>query len=114
MSSLTPERLTDLREGPAADRLTLVAFAVGLVLGVVHPAGLVAGGVLVGLVAPTLGRALLFGLYLGGLVLLVFGVSLLLAGTLGRVAGFGQLTLLSVVVGLALPTLGALGGRGVV
>jgi len=114
VSRLTPERLTDLREGPVADRPTLAAFAAGLVLGVVHPAGLVAGGVLVGLVAPSLRRALLFGLYLGGLVLLVFGVSLLLAGTLVRVAGFGRLTLLSVVVGLVLPTLGALGIRGLV
>ncbi|MEF8840654.1 MAG: hypothetical protein V5A62_03385 [Haloarculaceae archaeon] len=114
MSLLTPERLADLREGPLADRLTFAAFAVGVVLGSLHPAGLVAGGLLVGLVAPTLRRALLFGLYLGGLVLLVFGVSLLLAGTLGRVAAMGGLTLLSVVVGLAFPTLGALGVRGVV
>ena len=98
-----------MRQHLAARRLHL-----GVVLGAVHPAGLVAGGVLVGLVAPTLRRAFLFGLYLGGLVLLVFGVSLLLAGTLGRVATMGQLTLLSVVVGLALPTLGALAVRGVV
>lgn len=114
MSLLTPDRLTELRDGPLADRLTLAAFAVGVVLGAVHPAGLVAGGVLVGLVAPTLRRAFLFGLYLGGLVLLVFGASLLLVGTLGRVVTMGELTLLSVVVGLAFPTLGALGIRGVV
>jgi hypothetical protein len=114
VSLLTPDRLTEYREGPLADRLTLLAFAVGLLLGVVHPAGLVAGGVLVGLAAPSLPRALLFGLYLGGLVLLLFAVSLLLAGTLGPVAAMGQLTLLSVVVGFALPTLGALGGRGLV
>lgn len=114
MSLLTPDRLTELREGPHADRLTLAAFAVGVVLGAVHPAGLVAGGVLVGLVAPSLARALLFGLYLGGLVLIVFAVSLLLAGTLGPVAGMGELTLLSVAVGLAFPTLGAVGMRGLV
>ena len=114
MSLLTPDRLTELREGPLADRLTLAAFAVGVALGAVHPAGLVAGGVLVGLVAPTLRRAFLFGLYLGGLVLLLFGVSLLFVGTLGRVAAMGQLTLLSVAVGLAFPTLGALAVRGVV
>lgn len=114
MSLLTPERLTELRDRPLADRLTLAAFAVGVVLGAVHPAGLVAGGVLVGLIAPSLRRAFLFGLYLGGLVLLVFGVSLLLAGTFGRVVGMGQLTLLSVAIGFAFPTLGALGVRGVV
>ena len=114
MSLLTPDRLTQYREGPLVDRLTLAAFAVGVVLGVVHPAGLVGGGVLVGLVAPTLRRALLFGLYLGGLVLLAFGVSLLLVGTFGRVVAMGQLALLSVVVGLALPTLGALVVRSVV
>jgi hypothetical protein len=114
VSFLTPDRLTELRAGPLADRLTLAAFTVGVVLGPLHPAGLVAGGVLVGLVAPTLRRALLFGLYLGGLVLLVFALSLLLVGTLGPVAGMGQLTLLSVAVGLGLPTLGAVGVRGVV
>lgn len=114
MSLLTPDRLAELRTGPLADRLTLAAFAVGVVIGSIHPAGLVGGGVLVGLAAPTLRRALSFGLYLGGLVLLVFALSLLLAGTLGPVAGMGQLTLLSVAVGLGLPTLGALGVRGVV
>jgi hypothetical protein len=114
VSLLTPERLRELREGPRADRSTLAAFALGLLLGAVHPAGLVAGGVLVGLVAPSLPRALLFGLYLGGLVLLVFVVSLLFAGTLGRAAGLGQLALLSVIVGFAFPALGALGIRGAV
>jgi hypothetical protein len=114
VSLLTPDRLTELRTGPLAERLTLAAFAAGLVLGVLHPAGLVAGGVLVGLVAPSLPRALLFGLYLGGLVLLAFVVSLLLVGTAGRVVAMGQLTLLSVTVGLAFPTLGALAVRGVV
>lgn len=113
MSLLTPAGLTELREGDRADLLLAGAFVVGLVVGSVHWVGLVIGGVLVGLVAPSLRRAFLYGLYLGGAVLVVFVCWLLLVGTFGKWAGMGQLTLLSVVSGLALPTLGA-GVRGLV
>lgn len=113
MSLLTPAALADLREGDRADLVLCGAFLVGIVLGSVHWGGLVAGGVLVGLAAPSLRRAFLSGLYLGGTVLLLFALSLLLVGTFGRWAGLGQLTLLSVGSSLLLPTLGA-GVRGLV
>lgn len=113
MSLLTPAALADLRAGDRSDLLLAGAFLVGVVLGSVHWLGLVAGGVLVGLAAPTLRRAFLSGLYLGGTVLLLFGLWLLLVGTFGRWATMGQLTLLSVGAALALPPLGA-GIRGLV
>lgn len=112
MSLLTPDALADLREkrGEAA---TVAAFAVGVVLGWVHWAGLIAGGALVGLVAPSFRRALLYGLYLGGVVFALFAASLFVFGTFGRFAGMGQLTALSLVISLGLPTLAA-GVRGLV
>jgi hypothetical protein len=113
MSLLTPRALTALRNGDRAEPLLFVAFAVGLALSAVHWSGLVAGGVLVGLLAPSIRRAILYGLYLGATVLFVFVLSLLLFGALGRWAALGQLTLLSVVLGLAFPTLGA-GIRGLI
>jgi hypothetical protein len=113
VSLLTPAALTDLREGDRADVLLTAAFVVGVLLGTVHWAGLVAGGVLVGLAAPSLRRAFLSGLYLGGTVLLLFALSLLVVGTFGKWAAMGQLTLLSVGASLALPPLGA-GVRGLV
>ena len=111
MSLLTPAALTDLREGDRAELVMGVAFVVGVVLSMIHWTGLVAGGVLVGLAAPSLRRAFLSGLYLGGTVLLLFALSLLLVGAFGRWATMGQLTLLSVGASLLLPTLGA-GIRG--
>ncbi|MFC7227018.1 hypothetical protein N0B31_06355 [Salinirubellus salinus] len=113
MSLLTPAALTDLREGDRADLVLAGAFLVGVVLGSVHWVGLVAGGALVGLAAPTLRRAFLSGLYLGGTVLLLFALWLLLVGTFGKWAAMGQLTLLSVGASLLLPPLGA-GIRGLV
>jgi hypothetical protein len=113
VSLLTRGALTDLREGDRAETLLLAAFVVGLALSVVHWAGLVAGGVLVGVAAPTLRRAFLSGLYLGGTVLLAFVVWLVLVGTVGGWAAMGELTLLSVAAALSLPTLGA-GVRGLV
>lgn len=113
MSLLTPAALTDLRNGDRAELLLLVAFVVGIALSTVHWAGLVVGGALVGLTAASLRRGLLYGLYFGGTVLLLFALSLALFGTFGRWAGLGQLTTLSVVLALGLPTLGA-GLRGLV
>lgn len=113
MSLLTPAGLERFR-GERGEPAMLAAFALGVPLGAVHWAGLVAGGALLGLVAPTFGRALLYGLYLGGLVFVAFAVALLWFGALGRFAGTGQLAALSLVVSFALPTLAAGGVRGLV
>lgn len=90
--------------GPRAD-VTLVP------AGHLATAATVAGGVLGGPVASSLARAPMSGLYLGELVRLVFAVSLLFAGTRGPVAGMGKFALLSVGVGHALPTPGAVDPR---
>jgi hypothetical protein len=113
VSLLTPAALADLRNGDRSDLLLAGAFLVGIVLGSVHWVGLVAGGALVGLAAPSLRRAFLVGLYLGGTVLVLFALSLLVVGTFGKWAGMGQLTLLSIGASLLLPPLGA-GIRGLV
>jgi hypothetical protein len=113
VSLLTPTALADLRERDVSDLILLVAFAVGIALTTFHPAGLVVGGALAGLLAPSLRRAFLYALYFGGTVLLVFVAVLFLFGTADRWAGLGQLTLLSVGLSFGLPVLGA-GVRGLV
>jgi len=92
--------------------LTL-AVAVGLVVSTVHWLGLVLGGVLVGLVAASLPRALLSGLGFGLVVLLVWWLTLALSGGVGKVTATGELAGLGVVMALVAPVLGSL-ARGVV
>jgi len=92
--------------------LTL-AVAVGLVVSTVHWLGLVLGGVLVGLVAASLPRALLSGLGFGLLVLFVWWLTLALSGSVGKVTATGELAGLGVLIALLAPVLGSL-ARGVV
>lgn len=106
MSLLTPPALARFRAA-YAEPATAAAFPVGLALAAVHPLGLVAAGALLGLVAPSFRRALVTGVYFGGVVLAAFAVWLVLVGTFSEAAGLGRLTLLSVVVGLAVPPLAA-------
>lgn len=121
MSLLTPDGLAAVRER-RGDELVLGAFLLGLVavlattlLPAIPPGtGLVVGGLLVGLVARSLARALQLGLYFGGLVLLCWGGGLVLFGVLGAVAAATPLSLLAVVLGFALPTLAAVAVRGLV
>lgn len=121
MSYLTPAVLSDLRRR-REDELALGAFVVGLVAVLVATlvasvppgTGLVVGGLLAGLAAESLGRAVQFGLYFGGLVLVVWGVALVLFGVLGPVAVATPLSLLALVLGFALPTLAAVAVRGLV
>ncbi len=98
--------------GPHWVGLTL-AVVVGLVLSTVHWLGLVLGGVLVGLVAASLPRALLSGLGFGLVVLLVWWLTLALSGGVGKVTATGELAGLGVVMALVAPVLGSL-ARGVV
>jgi hypothetical protein len=121
VSYLTPAALTALRRR-REDELALGAFALGLVgvlvatlVPAVPPgAGLVVGGLLAGLAADSLGRALQFGCYFGGLVLVVWGVALVLFGVLGAVAAATPLSLLALVLGFALPALSAVAVRGLI
>lgn len=121
MSVLTPAALTAFREGDEA-AWTLAAFAVGLAVVAValaRPAvppgtGLVVGGVLVGLIARSLSRAFALGLYFGGTVLVVWALGLVLFGVFGPVAAAWPLSGLAVALGLVLPTLAAVGVRGLI
>lgn len=90
-----------------------LAVVVGLVVSTVHWLGLVLGGVLVGLVAASLPRALLSGLGFGLIVLLVWWLTLVLSGGVGKVTATGELGGLGVVMALLAPVLGSL-ARGVV
>jgi hypothetical protein len=74
MSALTPAGLRSFRESDRVDPAVLVAFLVGTALGVVHPLGVVAGAVLVGLVATTPERAVVLGTYLAGVTVGVLGL----------------------------------------
>lgn len=68
----TPSPLAALRRSPAHRRVALVgAVLVGLGAAWLHWLGLLAAGVLVGLVSATLPRAILTGLAVGVLVLVV-------------------------------------------
>ncbi|WP_290818808.1 hypothetical protein [Halovivax sp.] len=82
------------------------AVAVGLSLTWVHWFGLVLGGALVGLVAPSLRRGLLFGLGFGALVLSVFALTV--GGSLGDVLAMRPVIYLTVGAALALPVFGSL------
>lgn len=104
--------LRSLRHGERAETVLLAAVVVGLVATAVSWWGLVLGGVLVGLTAPSLRRALLVGLYFGFTVLVAFLVYLLVVVALGKFTGMGALFSLSVAVAFLVPTLAALATRG--
>lgn len=91
----------------------LLTTGVGLSLASIHWLGLVAGGALVGLVAPSLKRALLAGLAFGVTALLVWLVVLATNGVLGKVLATGQFFGIAVLIGVLAPLLGSL-VRGVV
>lgn len=96
-----------LRTGEYADALVVFTFLVALALTAVHWVGLVVGGLLLGLLAPSFWRAVQYGLYLGVGVLAAFLAYLWLFGALGEFAVAGQLTWLAVGATLLLPTLAA-------
>ncbi|WP_336325874.1 hypothetical protein [Halovenus sp. HT40] len=86
----------------------LVATLAGLALASVHWIGLVAGGALVGVVAPNLKRALFAGLGFGITALLVWFGFLFVTGTLGKVLATGQFVWIAVAVGVVAPLVGSL------
>ena len=88
-----------------------VAVAVGLVLASLHWFGLVVAGALVGLVSPTLGRAVAAAIGVGLVVLLAFAVSL--GDAVGPALAMTPVSFLAVAAGIGLPVFGSL-VRGVV
>jgi len=91
----------------------LVGAGVGLAVAQLHWAGLLLGGVLVGLASRDLPRALLSGLAFGVGALVVFLGGLAIAGTLSPALAMGQLTSLAVGLPIAAGLVGSL-ARGVV
>ncbi|MHB9286042.1 hypothetical protein ACKVMT_03265 [Halobacteriales archaeon Cl-PHB] len=101
-----------IRTGDLAEPAMALAFLVALVLAPLHWAGVVLGGALVGLTAPTLRRALVLGLAYGLVVLFLFATWLAVQGAFGKFAAMGQLALVTVAFGLLLPPLAAVAVRG--
>jgi lipopolysaccharide export LptBFGC system permease protein LptF len=96
-------------------RLAVTAGAVvlGLVLAVVHWAGLLVAGALVALPQRSFGRGVAAGVGMGALIVVGFLGQLALAGTFDPVLAMGQPSLLALGIGLLLPAFGSL-VRGVV
>lgn len=108
------EILREVRETPRYHWLAvIVTCLLGLGLATVHWLGLIVGGALVGLVATTLKRALLAGFGFAVLVLVVWAGLFVIGGVFGKVVAMGQITAISVAMGVVLPVLGSL-LRGVV
>ena len=101
-----------VREGRHAETAFLLAVTAGLVASAVHWAGLVLGGVLVGLVAPTLRRSVVIGLFFGFTVIVAFLVYLLVVGAASAYVAMGVLFYLSVAIAVLVPTLAAVAARG--
>lgn len=108
------DALSPVRTGRYREAAPVVGAAVGLVLATVHPAGLVVGGVLLGLVAPSLPRALATAVSFGLLVVVTFAAWLLLGGGLPALTTWpatGPLFLVSVGAAVGLPAVAALAVR---
>lgn len=95
----------------AVDRhqAAVIVLGVGLGFGIAlyHYVGLVVGGLVLGLGARTVPRALAYGALFGLTVWLLFGASLLLGGQFVEYTATGDLLLLSGAIAIGLPTLAA-------
>jgi hypothetical protein len=114
MSPFTPDALAAFRESDRADPAIAVAFLLGLVATTVHPVGLALGGALAGLLAPSLRRALVLGVWFGAAVLVAWALALVWYGSLVAVATAVPLVYVAVASGLVVPPLAALAVRGLV
>jgi hypothetical protein len=103
--------LTRFRESSGAAGALVVVTLVGFAAVIVHWAGFLLAGALLGVVSPTLRRAVVHGLTFGGLVLLGFGGWLALTGALATWTSLGPLFGISVGAALGLPTLSAVAVR---
>ncbi|ELZ85747.1 hypothetical protein C453_08028 [Haloferax elongans ATCC BAA-1513] len=105
--------LSELRAGPRADLALFAATVVGIAAASVHWTGLVIGGVLVGLLATSVPRAVVQGLTFGGVVLAIHVGFVWWHGALDAQFATGILFVLTIGAGFALPTLAAVGARAV-
>lgn len=109
-----PAQFQQVRDDPFVHWVVMIAAVVlGFVLASVHWLGLVAAGILIGLVTTSFKRGLMAALGFGFLVLAVWFLRLALGGSLGKVLATGQFLGIAILVGLCAPLLGSL-VRGIV
>lgn len=96
------------------DRVFLRAIAVvgsgatALVIASVHPVGILLGGAMWGLLAPTLRLGVAYGVAFGAAVLVAFAVELTAAGSSSGFLGTGALAVAPVAIALLLGGIGGL------
>ncbi|MFC7203888.1 hypothetical protein ACFQJC_10195 [Haloferax namakaokahaiae] len=105
--------LSEIRTGRYAELALVAATVVGLAASTVHWSGLVLGGVLVGVLATSVRRAVVSGLTFGGLSIALQTALVWRSGGLDAYFEMGIILVLSVAIGFALPMLGAVGARAV-
>lgn len=106
--------LFDLRRGRHAELALIVATIIGLAAASIHWAGLILGGVFVGVLATSVRRAVPQGLTFGGLAVALHIGMVWWQGELDALFATGILFALTVAIGLVLPMLAAVGARALV
>lgn len=94
---------TAVRTGRYADAALLVAFVVGFAASVGHWTGIVAAGVLVGLVAPSVARAFVLGVTFSLVLLAAFAAWMAWHGAFATWVGAGPIPLLAVAASSLAP-----------
>ncbi|WP_416839324.1 hypothetical protein [Haloferax sp. DFSO52] len=106
--------LEPVRTGHRAELALVVATVVGLAAASIHWAGLVLGGILVGVLATSVSRAVVQGVTFGALAISVHIGRLWIAGALDPFFETGILAVVTVAIGFVLPTVAAVGARALV
>lgn len=101
------DRLRPVRAGRLADAASALAWLVGAAATVAHPAGLLAAGLLLGLVATSIPRAVASGASFGIVVVAAGAVWLTVTGSLPPTQGFAPLSLIALAL-LGPPTVAGL------
>lgn len=99
-------RLRPIRDGRFADAATALAWVGGAAATIAHPAGLVLAGLLLGVVATSVERAVAAGASFGIVVVAAGVVWLAVTGSLPPTQGFDPIALLAVAL-LVPPTVSA-------
>jgi short subunit fatty acids transporter len=92
-----------LRSGRTGEAAVGVVFVVGLAASAVHWTGIVAAGVLLGVVAPSVRRAFVFGLEFSLVLVAAFAGWMAWHGALAAWVGAGPLPLVTVAAALLAP-----------
>lgn len=109
-TQIRPSTLLAMIRSTTRYRLSALALAclLGLVLASFHWSGIVAGGALVGILATSLRRAVLFGLGFGLFVVVAWILLLVATVDTANVVAMNELALLPVAMALLLAVLGSL------